>query len=122
MEDKISMHKSTLQFLLAFSLGLIFGLLMKFSLPLFLALVATMLSVFIYTMRDAEGLKHNQDKYFVVMSALLYFIALAVSLCSSIAIVLLAGYEISKEKNLKTLSLRLLPHIIITVVSIFLFI
>ena len=116
------MHKSTLQLLLAFSLGLIFGLLMKFSMTLFLALIVTLLSVFIYTMRDAGGLKHKQDKYFIVMSALLYFAALAISLCSSIALVLLAVYEISKGKNLKTLSLRLLPHIIITLVSIFLFI
>lgn len=116
------MHKSTLQLLLTFSLGLICGLLMEFSVTLFLALILTLISVFVYTMRDASGLKHNQDKYFIVMSSLLYFAALAISLCSAIAIVLLTGYEISKEKNLKTLSLRLLPHIIITVVSIFLFI
>jgi hypothetical protein len=116
------MHKSTLQLLLTFSLGLIFGLLMEFSVTLFLSLILSLISVFIYTRHDAGGAKHNQDKYFVVMSALLYFVALAISLCSAMAIVLLAGYEISKGKNLKTLSLRLLPHIIITVVSIFLFI
>jgi uncharacterized membrane protein YkvI len=95
---------------------------MEFSVTLFLALILTLISVFIYTMRDLEGLKHNQNKYFIVMSALLYFAALAISLCSAIAIVLLAGYEISKRKNLKSLSLRLLSHIIITVVSILLFI
>jgi hypothetical protein len=32
------------------------------------------------------------------------------------------GYEISKGKNFKTLSLRVLPYVIITIVSIFLFI
>jgi hypothetical protein len=95
---------------------------MEFLVTLFLALIVTLISVFIYTICDAGGLKHNQDKYFIVMSALLYFAALAISLCSAISIVLLAGYEISKGKNLKTLSLRLLPHIIITVVSIILFI
>jgi hypothetical protein len=115
------MHKSTFQLLLAFSLGLIFGLLMDFSVTLFLSLILTLICVFIYTMRDAGGLKHNQDKYFIVMSALLYLASLAITLCSAIAIVLLAVYEISKGKNLKTLSLRLLPHIIITIVSIFLF-
>ncbi|MDR1663041.1 MAG: hypothetical protein LBR59_01345 [Endomicrobium sp.] len=73
-------------------------------------------------MRDASGLKHNQDKYFIVISILLYFAALAISLCSVIAIVLLMGYEISKGKNFKTLSLRVLPYVIITIVSIFLFI
>ncbi|MDR1122451.1 MAG: hypothetical protein LBL02_00225 [Endomicrobium sp.] len=73
-------------------------------------------------MRDAKGLKHNQDKYFIALSVLLYFAALAVSLCSAISIALLTGYEISKTKNLKTLLLKLFPHIIITIVSIFLFI
>ncbi|MDR3306059.1 MAG: hypothetical protein LBS61_00020 [Endomicrobium sp.] len=116
------MHKSTLQFLLVFFLGLIFGLLTKFSATLSLALALTLVSIFIYTMRDTSGLKHNQDKYFIVISALLYFVALAISLYLAIVLVLLAIYEISKGKNLKTLSLRLLPYIIITVASIFLFI
>ncbi|MDR3195491.1 MAG: hypothetical protein LBT58_01685 [Endomicrobium sp.] len=118
------MRKSTVQLLSVFFLGLIFGLLTKFSVTLLLVLAPTLVSVFIYTMRDTSGLKHNQDKYFIVISALLYFVDLAISLYSAIALVLLAIYEISEGKNFKTLSLRLLPHIIITitVASIFLFI
>jgi hypothetical protein len=115
------MHKSALQFLLVFVLGLICGLLMKFSVTLLLALGVTLVSAFVYTMRDASGLKHNQDKYFIIISVLLYFLALAISLYSVIALVLLALYEVSKGKNFRTLSLRLLSHIIITIISIFLF-
>jgi hypothetical protein len=114
------MHKSNLQFLLVFVLGLISGLLMKFSVTLLLALAVTLVSVFVYTMHDASGLKHNQDKYFIIISVLLYFLALIISLYSAIGLILLALYEISKGKNFKILSLRLLPHIIITIISIFL--
>jgi hypothetical protein len=95
---------------------------MELLMTIFLALILTLISVFVYTVHDAEGLKYNQDKYFIVISALLYFAALAVSLCSAISIVLLAGYEVSKARNFKSLFLKLLSHIIITVVSIFLFI
>jgi hypothetical protein len=115
-------QKSKLLLFLIFFLGIFFGLLTNFSIPLILALLVATLAAYTYTMRDASGLKHNQAKYFIVISALLYFVSLAISLYSTVILIILALYEIFNGKNLKVLSLSLLPYIIITIISLFAFI
>lgn len=115
------MYKYTLQFLFVFSLGIILGLFIKFSITFFIALAAILVSLFIYTMRDMPGLKHNQDKYFIAVSSLAYLAALGISLYSTTALILFVLYEISKKSNFRSMLIRMLPHIIITIISIFLF-
>jgi hypothetical protein len=122
LQIKENMQKTKLQLLLIFFLGLLFGLLMEFSVPLIFALLIVLIATYIYTMRDATGLKHNQDKCLIAVSVLLYFGALAISLYSTIILVLLTAYEVSNRKDIKTLSIRLFPYVIITIISVFIFI
>jgi hypothetical protein len=107
------MRRSGLQTLIVFALGLICGFFVKCSFWSFIALILALLSVFVYTTRDAQGLKHNQDKYFTVISAALYLAALLISIYAIIAIIPFMLYEMLNGKSFKAASLRLLPiHII----------
>jgi hypothetical protein len=108
------MQKFNLQTLLVFSFGLIFGLCVKFSFITLLALLIALTAVFIYTMRDATGLKHHQDTQFVVISAILYLTALLLSPFSIVVLILFTVYEISNERPNKKILLRLSPVFIIT--------
>jgi hypothetical protein len=107
------MHRFGLQTLIVFAFGLICGFFIKCSFWSFIALIIALVAVFVYTMRDAQGLKHNQDKYFIATSAALYLVALLISIYALIAIILFTLYEMFNGKSFKAASLRLLPmHII----------
>lgn len=108
------MQKFSLQTLLVFFVGLIFGLFMKFSFVALLALLVAVIAVFIYAMQDAAGLKHSQCSQFIIISAILYLTALLLSSYSIVALVLFVGYEISNKRELKTINYRVLPFFIIT--------
>ncbi|GHT61674.1 hypothetical protein AGMMS49950_05490 [Endomicrobiia bacterium] len=118
-DSRGTVQKFNLQTLIVFALVLIFGLCIKFSFLSLLAVVIALVALFIYTMRDAQGLKYNQYKYFVVISAALYFIALLFLSSAVIILVLFAGYEISNGRTWKVATLRLLPVFIITLFMMF---
>jgi hypothetical protein len=80
----------------------------------FSALLVILVAVFIYAMRDIKGLKYNQDKQFIVISIVLYLIALLPSLIYMIVFILFVGYEVSNERSLKIITHRVLPFFIIT--------
>lgn len=113
------MQKFNLQTLIVFALGLIFCLCIKFSFLSILAVVIALVSLFIYTIRDAQGVKYNQYKCFVIISSALYFIALLFSSFAVIILVLFAGYEVSNGRTWKVATLRLLPILIITLFIIY---
>jgi amino acid transporter len=115
-----AMQKFNLQTLIVFALGLIFGFCIKFSFLALLAILIALVALFIYTMRDAKELKHNQGKYFVVISAVLYFIALLFSPYAIMILVLFTGHEASNRRTWKVATLRLLPVFIITLLVLFL--
>ena len=108
------MQKFSLQTLLVFSFGLMFGLFMKFSFVVLLALLVALIAVFIYTIRDAAGLKHGQCYQFIIISATLYLTALLLSSYSIVVLVLFVGYEVSNKRALKTINYRMSPFFIIT--------
>jgi hypothetical protein len=108
------MQKFNLQTLAVFSAGLFLGLFVKFSFLTFSALLVILVAVFVYAMRDAKGLKYNQDKQFIVISIILYLVALLLSLNSMIAFILFVGYEVSNERSLKIITHRIFPFFIIT--------
>jgi hypothetical protein len=110
------MQKFNLQTLIVFTSGLIFGLCIKLS---FLAVIIALVALFIYTMRDGQGLKYNQYKYFVATSAILYFIALLFSSYAILILVIFAGYELLNGKTWKVATLRLFPIFIIALFAIF---
>jgi hypothetical protein len=56
------------------------------------------LSFFAYTFTAAKGLKHNQDKHFLILSLFLYVAALYFSAYSSAMLLLILIYEIRCEK------------------------
>jgi hypothetical protein len=108
------MHKFSLQTLIVFVLGLICGFFVNCSFWPLLALLIALASVFIYTMRDAQGLKHNQAAYFIAISTILYLVALLISFYAVIVLIPFALYEIFNKKTLKAMTLRLLPIYFIT--------
>ncbi|MCA6070884.1 MAG: hypothetical protein LE168_00595 [Endomicrobium sp.] len=108
------MQKFSLQTLLVFSFGLIFGLFMKFSFEVLLALLVALIAVFIYTMQDAAGLKYGQCSQFIIVSATLYLTALLLSFYSIVVLVLFVGYEVSNKRELRIMGYRMLPFFIIT--------
>ena len=69
----------------------------------FAAALFCFLSFFIYTLTQAEGLKHNQDKFFLVFSLILYGIAAYFSSYSVLLLLLVIFYAIFISK--KTFSL-----------------
>jgi uncharacterized membrane protein YesL len=69
-------------------------------------------------MQSAEELKKNQDKYFLIISSLLYLAAVLLSIYLTAALILFVSYEFSQRKNFKTTILRLLPFIIISLLSL----
>jgi uncharacterized membrane protein len=113
-----AMHKVGLQTLIVFALGLICGFFCKCSFWSLLALFIALVAVFIYTMHDARGLKHNQGKHFIAISAVLYFVALIVSFYAVISLVIFVIYEVFNRKSFKTMTLRLLPTYIVTLLII----
>jgi hypothetical protein len=116
--EKNFMQKPNFQTLVIFSLGLITGICIRFSSTILLAMLFAAVSIFIYTMQDAEQLKKNQDKYFLIISSLLYLAAVLFSIYLSAVLILFVSYEFSKKRNFKTIILRLLPFIIITILSL----
>jgi hypothetical protein len=116
--EKNFMQKPNFQTLVIFSLGLIIGICTRFSFTIFLAILFAAISIFIYTMQDAEELKKNQDKCFLVISSLLYLAAVLLSIYLTTALILFVSYEFSKKRNFKTIILRLLPFIIVTLLSL----
>jgi hypothetical protein len=99
-------------------LGLITGTCIRFSFTVLLAMFFASVSIFIYTMQFAEGLKKNQDRYFLIISSLLYLTAVLLSVYLTMALILFIGYEFSQKRNFKTIIPRLLPFIIITLLSL----
>jgi hypothetical protein len=116
--EKNFMQKPNSQTLAIFSLGLITGICIRFSFAILLAILFAAVSIFIYAMQDAEGLKKNQDKYFLIISSLLYLAAVLLSIYLSAVLILFVSYEFSKKRNFKTIILRLLPFIVITILSL----
>jgi hypothetical protein len=110
------MHKFSLQTLIVFALGLICGFVVRFSFWSLFALLIALVSVLIYTMRDAQGLKHNQAVHFIAISTILYLVALLISFYAVIALIPFALYEIFNKKTFKAMTLRLLPIYIITLI------
>jgi ABC-type branched-subunit amino acid transport system permease subunit len=115
---KIHMQKLNFQTLVIFSLGLITGILIRFSFTTLLAMLLAAISVFIYTLQDAKELKQNQDRYFAIISSLLYLAALLLSVYLTAALILFVSYEFCQRRNSKTIILRLLPFILITLFSL----
>jgi uncharacterized membrane protein len=76
--------------------------------------------LFIYTLKDATGLKHNQDKYFVIISIILYAVSLIFSLISITVIILFIGYELlTNNKTIHQANKQLFPiYLIIIFVGI----
>jgi hypothetical protein len=116
--EKNFMQKPNFQTLAIFSLGLVTGICTRFSFTVLLAMLFAAVSMFIYTMQDAEKLKKNQDKYFLIISSLLYLAAVLLSIYLTAALILFVSYEFSKKRNFKIIILRLLPFIIITLLSL----
>jgi hypothetical protein len=112
------MQKFSLQTIIVFSLGLICGFCIEFSFLCLVALFIALSSVFIYTIRDAQGLKHNQDLYLIFISSTLYLLALLISIYGIVALILFTLYEFSKKRTLKAIVLRLLPIYIITLIVV----
>jgi hypothetical protein len=112
------MKKPNFQILVVFSLGLITGSCIRFSFKILLAILFASISIFIYTMQYAEELKKNQDKYFLIISSLLYMVAVLLSIYLTAALVLFVSYEFSQKRNFKTMVLRMLPFVIITLLSL----
>jgi hypothetical protein len=78
-----------------------------------LALLAALASFFAYTFCDAKGLKHNQDKHFLLLSVCLYVISALLSNVFMLLPVFMAVYEIVRGKNFssqKALA-RIIPFI-----------
>ncbi|MDR1087392.1 MAG: hypothetical protein LBL16_04065 [Endomicrobium sp.] len=110
------MRKFSLQTLIVFALGLTCGFFVNCSFWPLLALLIALVSVFIYTMRDAQGLKHTQAAQFIAISTILYLVALLISFYAVIALIPFALYELFNKKTLKAMTLRLLPIYIITLI------
>jgi hypothetical protein len=119
--EKNFMQKPNFQTLVIFSLGLITGTCIRFSFTTLLAMLFASISIFIYTMQDTEGLKKNQDKYFLIISSLIYLAAVLLSIYLTAALILFVSYEFSQKRNFKTIILRLLPFIIITLLSLIMY-
>jgi hypothetical protein len=116
--EKNFMQKPNFQTLVIFSLGLVTGTCIKFSFTILLAMLFALVSILIYGMQDAEELKKNQDKYFLIISSLLYLAAVLLSVYLTAALILFVSYELSSKRNFKTIILRLLPFIVITLFSL----
>jgi hypothetical protein len=116
--EKNFMQKPNFQTLAIFLLGLIVGICIRLSFTIFLAMLFATGSVFIYTMQDAEELKKNQDKYFLIISSLLYLASVLLSIYLTTALILFISYEFSQKRNFKTTILRLIPFVIITLISL----
>ncbi|OEG69251.1 hypothetical protein ATZ36_10645 [Candidatus Endomicrobiellum trichonymphae] len=112
------MPKLNFQTLVIFSLGLITGICLRFSFTILLSMLFASVSIFIYTMQDAEELKKNQDKYFLIISSLLYLAAVLLSVYLTAALILFVSYEFFQKRNFKTMILRLLPFIVIALFSL----
>lgn len=113
------MQKFTLQTIIVFSLGLICGFCVEFSFSCLLALFIALTSVFIYTFRDNQGLKRNQDIYLIFISSTLYLLSLLISIYGIVALIPFTLYEFSNKRTLKAIGLRLLPVYIITLIIVF---
>jgi len=116
--EKNFMPKLNFQTLVIFSLGLITGICLRFSFTILLSMLFASVSIFIYTMQDAEELKKNQDKYFLIISSLLYLAAVLLSVYLTAALILFVSYEFFQKRNFKTMILRLLPFIVIALFSL----
>lgn len=75
-------------------------------------------SFYIYTFADAKGLKHNQDKHFILLSLLLYIAGLFFWPAVIVLPAVLVAYEFLRENknSAKKIFLRLLPFIIAAVI------
>ena len=114
------MSKLTSKFLLVFVFGLILGICIKFSFFSFISMASSLVALFIYTLKDGTGLKHNQDKYFIIFSTILYAVSLIFSLISMTVIILFIGYELlTNSKSIQQASKQLFPlYLIIILVFI----
>ncbi|MDR0617346.1 MAG: hypothetical protein LBG23_00980 [Endomicrobium sp.] len=88
------MKSLTAKILVVFIFGILLGVCIKFSFLAFLGLLCSLVALFIYTLKDATGLKHNQGKHFIFISLALYAISLMLSLISTTTIILFIGYEL----------------------------
>lgn len=94
--------------LLIFSVFAI-GLSMWLSHLYFIGIGCSLIAFFIYTLKNATGLKYNQDKVFVILSFVLYIISLVFSLKSSVIIALFTSYELFVAKSIRHTAKQLLP-------------
>jgi hypothetical protein len=112
------MSTLTSKILLVFAFGILLGLFIciKFSFLSFISIVGSLIALFIYTLKDATGLKYNQDKYFIIISFVVYSASLIVSLISITTIILFIGYELlTNNKAIKQVNKQLFPFYLIIV-------
>jgi uncharacterized membrane protein len=95
---------------------LILGICIKFSFLIFVSIACSLLALFIYTLKDATGLKHYQDKYFIISSVILYAISLIFSLISITIIILFIGYELlTNNTSIQQANKQLFPFYLIII-------
>ncbi|MDR1244274.1 MAG: hypothetical protein LBJ79_03740 [Endomicrobium sp.] len=114
------MKSLTAKILVVFIFGVLLGVCIKFSFLAFVGLFCSLGALFIYTLKDATGLKHNQYKHFIFVSLALYAISLMLSLISAITIVLFIGYELfTNNKSVQQANKQLLPFYAIIIFVLF---
>lgn len=74
--------------------------------PFFACALFCGMSFFSYTFTDAQGLKHNQDKHFMLLSLLFYAAALYFSIYSVIMPCFIYIYEFVNKRTSKIFILR----------------
>jgi uncharacterized membrane protein len=81
-------------------------------------MACALVALFIYTLKDATGLKYNQDKYLIVFSAILYAVSLIFSLISTTVIMLFIGYElITNNNSIQQTNKQLFPFYLIIILG-----
>jgi hypothetical protein len=78
-----------------------------------IAILAGLVSFYLYTFIYAKGLKHNQDKHFLAVSAVLFFAGLFFSPAIAVLPVLLFIYEagLIKQPDKKKIFFKISPFI-----------
>ncbi|MDR2066680.1 MAG: hypothetical protein LBP57_02440 [Endomicrobium sp.] len=114
------MSKLSSKFLLVFAFGILLGICINFSFFSFISIAGSLTALFIYTLKDATGLKYNQDKYFIIISFVVYTASLIFSLISITTIILFIGYELlTNNKSIQQTNKQLLPFYAIIAFMLF---
>ncbi|MDR2395738.1 MAG: hypothetical protein LBD57_03985 [Endomicrobium sp.] len=110
------MSKVTSKILLVFAFGILLGICINFSFLYFISITSSLIALFIYTLKDAAGLKYNQDKYFISVSIVVYTASLIFSLISITTIILFIGYELlTNNKSMQQANKQLFSFYLIIV-------